>query len=181
MKKFCKDCFWFTHEWDLKDKKFTCKNLGSNSEDISCGDYQSGIHAEEKTTPEVVLNSIQTELAKTITATPESFFNISQKENLFNIISDIFKMEQDVSVVVEKIKSEINRQGVHLPFATNLIENFTSKLSDLYLLYRLTLSFGLGSYRDDIMKLKIEALFSDPRKYDIKPKPFANEHTRGNS
>ena len=52
-------------------------------------------------------------------------------------------------------------------------QDMTDKLMDLYLLHRMTIAMGMGSYLDDIMKLRIERHFADSRKY-LKTATFAN-------
>lgn len=163
MKK-CGSCFYFKHKYPVLDAEFCCQELGTMSEDNSCGDFRRGKHAESAT-PEIILNDARDAL----NSEQKISFNISQKENLFNIISDIFTIEQDVDLVIDKIKLEIEKQGYNLPFSANTILRFSSKLSDLFLLYRMTLSYGMGRYIDDIMKLEIEKHFTDPRKYQGPP------------
>jgi len=168
----CGTCYHFKNKFAVGKDEFSCSELGTESEDNACGDYREGRHATEQT-PEVVLN----EAREALNEEGAMNFNVSQKENLFNIFTDIFTIEQDTDIVLTKIKDEIEKQGYYLPFNANKILNYSSKLTDLYLLYRMTLATGMAAYLEDIMKFQIEKLFSDPRKYHPKPKdrPFARE------
>ena len=168
----CGNCYFFKNQFLVGDAEFSCSELGTEFNDSSCGDFRSGRHAEEKN-PELIINEARNQLDEK----EQIKFDVSQKENLFNILTDIFTIEQDVNIVLDKIKLEIENQGYNLPFNGNKVLNYSSKLTDLFLLHRLTLSTGMGAYLDQIMKLQIEKLFSDPRKYHQKPpdKPFARQ------
>ena len=166
----CGDCYNFNHKFLVLDKEYSCSQLATAASDSACGDFQSSKDSEAET-PEISLKRSQVELAS---SEPNP---VSQRENLFNTITDIFLMEQDVTLVLEKIKDEIAKQGYSLPFNGNKVEMFADKLSDLYLLYRMTLSMGMGGYLDEIMKLRIEMHFSDKRKYN--PDPVAKPLARG--
>ena len=169
MKKRCGRCYFFKNKASYGSTAcgsgihYSCSELYTEANHLPCGDYrESKYTSESKLGPEIILNEARDKIEA---SENKNVFNISQKQNLLNILTDIFTIEQDVAMVIEKVQGEIEKQGFDIPFDSDSIERYTSKLSKLHLLYRMTMATGLDSYAEDIMKYEIEKLFADPRKY----------------
>ena len=149
MKK-CINCFFFKNKFPVYDTKFSCSELFI-TEDMCCSDFTLAARKSS------ISDTKKTEYL-------EALPSFSNQQDFMNVITDIFSMDRDAVTVIDEIRKEIDAQGYDLPFQASKVLALSGKLSDLYLLYRLTLSHGLGAFSDQIMKLHIEKLFFDPRK-----------------
>ena len=153
MKK-CGDCFFFNNKFPVYDTKFSCSDLFI-SEDMTCPEFTSSTRKSSITKVKNIQHL-------------DGFTSFSNQQDFMNVVTDIFSMDKDAVAVIDEIRKEIDAQGYELPFQSNKVLALSGKLSDLYLLYRLTLSHGLGAFADHIMKLHIEKLFFDPRRHENK-------------
>ena len=148
MKK-CGNCFFFHNKFPVYDTNFSCSELFQEEKSSPCQEYVKAPLRPSSLKPSNL----------------EGLPTISHQQEFMDIITDIFSVDKDIVSVMETVKREIEAQGYDIPFQSNKVIVLSGKLSDLYLLYRLTLSYGLGAFADQIMTLHIEKLFSDPRKY----------------
>ena len=63
---------------------------------------------------------------------------------------------------IKQIQYELQTQGAEITLPADQFKRYTSKIVDLYVLYRLCCAMGLGAYVDEIMSQEIENKFQPP-------------------
>ncbi len=75
------------------------------------------------------------------------------------ILAESFVMEQDLRLSVDTIKAQLQTQGANIEVDSLDFNRSSSRLIDLYVLYRLTMAIGLARYSDEIMVAEIQRQF----------------------
>ena len=146
--RVCGQCYYFSNKFQVFDKEFSCAELFQKEDSVVCGDFK--INKDDVKVSPITQVEQDLELEKQ---------HFTYQADYFDIIKQDFVQSQDLHIVINKIRDELDIQGINVPFNDSTIKRYQQKLSDLALLQRLILVNGMGPYIDDIMKLEIEKKF----------------------
>jgi len=142
----CIDCHWFETKTKVRREMLSCKDLGEKAHTQSCDHFlkRQGEGQETAEWSESLIGALS---------------DVKFREVFHEIIAESFVLEQDAKLSVATVQAQLQTQGAQVSIDEMDFERHTSRIIDLYILYRLILAMGLGRYTDEIMRAEIERKF----------------------
>jgi hypothetical protein len=134
----CRDCRWFE---EPHGRASPCRDAGAKADDLGCEHLQRADDAAK-----APVGALEHE---------------SYRALFHEVLAESFTLEQDMEVAINSIRAQMQTQGVNASLDATVFQRHSSRVIDLYVLYRLILMCGMGRYCDEIMNHEIGHVFRD--------------------
>lgn len=133
----CQDCRFFRLGVGRDGK--SCQDIGERPNGVACESFR----------PEPQVGALPPE---------------AHRDVFHEILAESFVLEQDVRLAVDTIKAQLQTQGASIDVDGKDFRSSAGRLVDLYVVYRLIMTVGLGRYADEIMAAEIQRRFLPDRR-----------------
>lgn len=140
----CRNCAWFHRPRGRTPT--TCRDVGEEAGNEACLQFEVEAPEPEKPDPVSAVGALEHQ---------------DYRDIFHEVLAESFTLEQDSKLAVATVRAQLQAQGANIEMDPAAFNRQAGRLVDLYVLYRLTLSMGLGRYVDRIMETEIARVFRD--------------------